>query len=368
MPGAPDIKSDDYYKVLGVDKGSTDNEIAKAYKKMALKYHPDKNPEDKAAAEENFKRITEAYEVLHEPEKRKMYDQFGKQGVQGGSGGGGPGGGVSFQQADEIFKAFFGGNDPFSMFFPGGGPGDDDDGFPGGAFFGGGNRGMPGGTRVVFRSGQGGGMPSMGGMPGGIGGMPGGMSFGGGAGSRGGMPGIGGKGGAPRPKPTPAYAMPNGSQVVIRGLAKAPEHNSKQGRIGSFDQEKGRYEVELEGDTTLSLRPSNLTQKAEVEIVGIESQPELNSAKGDIFGYDETNGRYNLRLKAKMANGRDVIGLTPSNVILPNNTRVVVQGLSNEAFNGQMAQIIDIDKEAARYTVQCQNGKQIKIKFDNVIC
>merc|ERR1719409_2720146 len=93
MPPAPDVNADDYYKVLGVDKSASSNEIAKAYKKLALKYHPDKNPEGKEKAEENFKKITEAYEVLNDAEKRKSYDQFGKASLNGG-GGGGPGGGA----------------------------------------------------------------------------------------------------------------------------------------------------------------------------------------------------------------------------------------------------------------------------------
>mmetsp|Transcript_156403 Transcript_156403/g.284528 ORF Transcript_156403/g.284528 Transcript_156403/m.284528 type:complete len:191 (+) Transcript_156403:155-727(+) len=172
MP-TPNIDSDDFYQVLGVERSATESEIGKAYKKLALKHHPDKNPDNKEKAEENFKKITEAYEVLNDAEKRKTYDQFGKAGLSGGGAGSG---GVSFQQADEIFKAFFGGNDPFSMFFGG----EDDDGMPG--MFGG--RGMPGGTRVVFRSGMpgaSGGMGGMGGMP--MGSMPmgtmGGMPMGG---------------------------------------------------------------------------------------------------------------------------------------------------------------------------------------------
>jgi len=96
MPAAPDIKSEDYYKVLGVERSASDSEIAKAYKKLALKYHPDKNPDNKEQAEEQFKVITEAYEVLHDAEKRKAYDQFGKGGLQGG--GGMPGGGVLFSK------------------------------------------------------------------------------------------------------------------------------------------------------------------------------------------------------------------------------------------------------------------------------
>ena len=79
----------DYYKILGVDKGASDAEIKKAYRKVAMKYHPDKNPGDKEA-EEKFKEAAEAYEVLRDPEKRQRYDQFGKEGVngQGGFGGG----------------------------------------------------------------------------------------------------------------------------------------------------------------------------------------------------------------------------------------------------------------------------------------
>ena len=66
----------DYYKILGVEKSATKEEISKAFRKLALKYHPDKNPNDKAA-EEKFKEITEAHEVLSDPEKRKKYDALG---------------------------------------------------------------------------------------------------------------------------------------------------------------------------------------------------------------------------------------------------------------------------------------------------
>lgn len=352
MP-APNIKADDYYQVLGVERGASENEISKAYKKLALKYHPDKNPDNKAEAEENFKKITEAYEVLNDAEKRKTYDQFGKAGLQGGPGGGG---GVSFQQADEIFKAFFGGNDPFSMFFGG-----DDDGMPG-MFPGRG--GMPGGTRVVFQTG----MPGGSGM-GGMGGPFGAFEMGGMGGMPGMMGGKGrGKGGPRRPPPPPDHAMANGTSVVVRGLTKAPEHNGKQGRTSGWDAEKGRYEVELEGETTLSLRPANLTQLCTVEVTGIESQPELNGQFGDILNYDPQNARYMVKLKRKLTSGRDVIGLEPGKVILNRGTRVMVQGLSKEELNGLMGQIVDIDRDAMRYTVGCQNGKSIKIKLENVLC
>merc|ERR1719352_1963677 len=80
MACSPDLKSDDYYKVLGVKREASDAELAKAYKKLALKHHPDKNPDRKDQAEENFKKLTEAYDVLRCPEKRKAYDQFGRGG------------------------------------------------------------------------------------------------------------------------------------------------------------------------------------------------------------------------------------------------------------------------------------------------
>mmetsp|Transcript_36785 Transcript_36785/g.93747 ORF Transcript_36785/g.93747 Transcript_36785/m.93747 type:complete len:374 (+) Transcript_36785:27-1148(+) len=373
MASGPDLKSDDYYKVLGVPRTATDNEIAKAYKKMALRHHPDKNPNDKEQAAENFKVITEAYEVLHDADKRRNYDQFGKLAGPGGGGGGQEG--MNFQHADDIFKAFFGGNDPFSMFFGG----EHGEGGPGGMFGGG-----MGGPRVVFQGG--GGMP--GGMPHGGGGMPaglppgmaglfGGMSGMNGMGGMGGMGGVGfpgmagmGKGGGKGRAalaPPPQHAAPIGTLVVLRGLQSAQEHNGKTGKVKGFDEGKGRYSIELDDDTVLSLRPGNLTQQCRVKLVGIDSMPELNGQSATVLNFNEQQGRYTVKLSAKV-NGRDAVGLKAEHIILSKGTRVIVQGLSSEQFNGQMAQITAVDEEAARYTVQCQNGKSIKIKYENVMC
>ena len=95
----------DYYEVLGVDKSANEDALKKAYRKLAIKYHPDKNPGD-AEAEEKFKEIAEAYDVLSDPQKRQRYDQFGHAGVGGASGSGGFGGFGGGMSMDDIFRRF----------------------------------------------------------------------------------------------------------------------------------------------------------------------------------------------------------------------------------------------------------------------
>ena len=107
----------DYYEILGVPKDATEKDIKKAYRKLAFKWHPDKNPDNKKEAEEKFKEVNEAYTVLSDPDKRRRYDH----------------GGFSFEDFGfnedfnpmDIFKQFFGDKDPFANF----GFGDDDDFF-----------------------------------------------------------------------------------------------------------------------------------------------------------------------------------------------------------------------------------------------
>ena len=108
----------DYYKVLGLEKSATDNDIKKAYRKLALKYHPDKNKSP--GAEEKFKEIAEAYEVLSDPKKRNIYDTQGSQGLSGGMGGQNPGEGFTYTFHGDpraTFETFFGTSSPFANFF-----------------------------------------------------------------------------------------------------------------------------------------------------------------------------------------------------------------------------------------------------------
>ncbi|XP_048754676.2 dnaJ homolog subfamily B member 6-like isoform X5 [Ostrea edulis] len=131
----------DYYQVLSIKRDASEVDIKKAYRKLALKWHPDKNPDQKEEAERKFKEISEAYEVLSDKEKREIYDKYGKDGLTGEGGGGyndfNMGGGFTgfhpfhFRNPDDVFKEFFGGRDPFASFFGRDNPNNFQDSFPG---------------------------------------------------------------------------------------------------------------------------------------------------------------------------------------------------------------------------------------------
>jgi molecular chaperone DnaJ len=106
----------DYYEILGLAKSATDDEVKKAYRKLAVKYHPDKNPGDKAA-EEKFKELGEAYEALSEPQKRAAYDQYGHAAFDRRAGGGFARGAGGFHDPFDVFREVFGGGSIFEDLF-----------------------------------------------------------------------------------------------------------------------------------------------------------------------------------------------------------------------------------------------------------
>nr|AYN74421.1 heat shock protein [Acipenser oxyrinchus oxyrinchus] len=111
----------DYYDILGVPRNAPQDDIKKAYRKQALRWHPDKNPDNKEYAEKKFKEIAEAYEVLADKNKRDVYDRHGKDGLTGQtsepSSADFPGFTFTFRSPEEVFREFFGGRDPFADFF-----------------------------------------------------------------------------------------------------------------------------------------------------------------------------------------------------------------------------------------------------------
>ncbi|KAL3745341.1 dnaJ homolog subfamily B member 4 isoform X2 [Eucalyptus grandis] len=145
----------DYYEILKVDKNATDDDLKKAYRKLAMKWHPDKNPTDKKEAEAKFKQISEAYEVLNDPQKRMIYDQDGEEGLKDmpPPGSSGNSSGFNPRSAEDIFAEFFG-SSPFEFSSPGPGRSMRFQSDGGGGMFG----GFTGGENI-FRSYSEGGSP-----------------------------------------------------------------------------------------------------------------------------------------------------------------------------------------------------------------
>jgi len=372
-----DISSDDYYKVLGVSKTASEKDITKAYRKLALKWHPDRHADAKAkeTAEAKFKRIGEAYQVLSDKKQRADYDRFGKAGPGGmpsGAGGGAhpgfrtSGGGQQFTsaQAEEIFKNIFGGGGGFGgmggnnggaqfVFMDGGGAGGN------GAGFGGGSGAGFGGLDDMM-----GGMFGGGGMGGGMGGGGGGDSFGPAfmrhmrsnrKRSRGGFPGeadFGGKkhfgDGSTRGRPRKIAApLMRGTRVTVNGLVKKPELNGQPGQIVDFDASTGRYVVRVANGSTLKMKQQNLIQRTKVRVQKLNSG-QYNGSSASVVGKNP-NGRYICAI-----DGSDkMISLKPENLKFDNGTRVRVEGLTGASqWNSHWGEISQYLSGKDRYRVR----------------
>eukprot|EP00929_Paragymnodinium_shiwhaense_P013151 TRINITY_DN121017_c0_g1_i1.p1 TRINITY_DN121017_c0_g1~~TRINITY_DN121017_c0_g1_i1.p1 ORF type:complete len:380 (+),score=59.32 TRINITY_DN121017_c0_g1_i1:98-1237(+) len=372
----PDFNSNDFYRILGVERSASDKEITAAYRKLALRYHPDKNPDDKENAEHIFKQVTEAYETLHDSQKRAEYDQIGR-GLGGGGYSGFNTGGVSFTHADDIFNHFFGNDSPFpgtrmggsapkAAHFSSSKKAPHSKGADYGFGFGDYGRGKSGFGDIGFDFidmlgskdfyGQGCGKPASG-----FGTFP--ESF-----LHGKSCGRQQRASADGVATMPGFVLPRGAQVVIRGLEISQEHNGKTAKVLSWDASRSRYEVCLEDaadrEQKLSLRPKNLTQRCPVEVVGLEAKPEINGCRGEILAFDEDRGHYVVAMDGKQIR----LGIRPANCMLDHGRRVTLQGLSDHSLNGQMAKILEVDRLTAKYTVECEGGRTIRVKFERVLC
>mmetsp|Transcript_22149 Transcript_22149/g.45870 ORF Transcript_22149/g.45870 Transcript_22149/m.45870 type:complete len:395 (-) Transcript_22149:773-1957(-) len=391
--GPPNLNSDDLYEILGCPKNADDAALKKAYRRLAVKWHPDKNPDNEEATK-NFQKISEAYATLSDPKKRKLYDLGGMQAANqadhmdesdiptGGMGGfpggfhaGGPGGGgahhMSPEEAQAFFSQAFGGSDPFGGLFGG---------------MGGMGGGRGGGSGVSFSMGGGGPGASFGGGGGGGGGMDpfsmmfqqGGMGGSGMMGSMGGMPGgqgmrmnMGGPGGmsgmrqsATKPAPPRYDAIPPGTVVSLKGLVNASDRNGDRGVVKQYIPSSGRYVVVLEdSDDTMSVKASNLLQHVHVRIHDIQSQPELNGKTGTIIAWNPGKERYAIYVMAL----EKVVSLKPGNVVLEAGTCAQLTGLSSRPeLNGKWGTIKDWIRESNKYDVQLSAQQVIRIKVENM--
>ena len=389
---APNLRSSDYYEVLGAPRDADDAALKKvgskiycvyqlhgvheshtslvahcsrfiapqAYRKLAVKWHPDKNPDNEEATK-NFQKVSEAYATLSDPKKRRMYDQYGEDGVKaaeqgadvppggggfsGFGGGGFPGGGggahhMSQEEAQAFFSSAFGGADPFGGMFGGMGMGGPGMRFSSG---GGGGFGNDDPLASLFGSAMGGGPPP------GMGGMRGRMSRGAS------MPSMS----------TKQYdQIPQGTIVSLKGLVNKSEYNGDRGVVKSYVPSSKRYVVALEdSEETMSVRPDNLLQHVHVTIHDIQSQPELNGKTGTVITWDQHKGRYSIYV----ASLKKVVSLKPGNVVLATGTVAKLEGLeSKPELNSKWGTIKDWIRDTNKYDVQLSASQIIRVKVENM--
>ena len=339
----------DFYAVLGLERSACEEDIKKGYRKAAVRWHPDKwasKPElEQKEAEEQFKLVAEAYDVLSDKKRREIYDRYGEDGLKAGGGGGpsssgivpmasfpggvfmsgGPGVRVSFtmggggarvssDRAEQIFAAFFSGGDPFAGSF-----GDDDD--------------------DLFRRRQ------------------------------------------PRPQrpqqppPLRADLLPLSTSVKLTGLSDA-RLNGSEGSIAGFDEEKKRYTVRFGNGNEVAVKPLNVRQLihgARIDLPTSKQHGFPGSVTGSAF-YDTPGAQYvitGLPSSGGIAHSFASVKAKAKNVILPADTRVTAVGLnSRPELNGKAGRVVSSDwtDGGERYVIEmAATGEQVKLKFGNVV-
>lgn len=344
--------STDFYERLGVARDATDEDIKKNYKKAAFKWHPDKNLDNQEYAEKMFHNVAEAYEALSDPQKRRVYDLGGGQGVHnfpnsgGGYSGGSHyhggnasgaqygnqfGGGMSQEQVEAMFRQMQG-NQFGSQFFPG-------QEMSGNRF---GSQFFPAGNHFgsQFYSGQG--------MSHEMSGNQFGSQF---------------YSGSQQQHQELHYVLPRGTKVMLRSLVNTPQHIGRVGKVVSFDPVQRKYAVNIKGAYIYAKR-QHLLQRCTVRIVDLKSKPEFNGASATVINFQRKDGRYVV----KTHRSETVLSLRRGNCLLQPGTLVVLEDLSNPKFNGEGAQIVAIEESTERYIVKCEDEGVIKVRYENVVC
>ena len=297
------MSSDDYYKILELSKDASDKDISKAYKKMAIKWHPDKNQDKKEEAEEQFKKIGEAYEVLKDTRKRQIYDQVGKKGLQNSSNGE-----AHFHNSNphDIFRSFFQSDDIDDIFQQ---------------------------HSHVFQMGNN-------------------------------IFTIGGS--SPHIFKSHSVFTRNNTakqeqnQYVLLCHLQNSNYNGKIGKVDSINSNK--YIITLiNTHNKISIKKQNLILVVRCKIININTKKELNNKIGYICKIDETKNKYNVLID------NNSYLLNHNNIRIIDKIKIKIIGLeSHKEFNNHIGSIFKIEDDKYSIIINNLN-KQIKIKHENCI-
>jgi len=179
----------------------------------------------------------------------------------------------------------------------------------------------------------------------------------------GGMPGgMGGGGKRSRRAAERPDVLPSGTEVRVRGLQGAPQHNGKAGRVEDYDESTGRYTVQLSDGDVLRIKHTNLLQTVQAEVVNMQ-KIELNGKDARIEAYDEERGRYHAAV-----NGTGKVALQPNNLILPVGARAQIVNLTKGTqWNSKVGKVLEYDRQEGRYLVQMSEEQQLRVKLENLL-
>lgn len=309
--------SADHYRVLGVAREATDSEIKAAYMRLEWWWRPSKNPDNKEEAERNYKKVTEAYAVLRDPEQRRSYDELTQHQAND-----------RVKKLRSIAKALKGSTEKL---------------FGGRAGCACTHRNTvasdartPDAKRWFAR-------PSVAKRP-----QPRECS------------------GLPSASPS---LVPSGTEVVVRAPASSREYDGLLGRVCGWSESIGQYSVRLHCGRSLSLRPCNITQLCRVTVHGLKSKPEWNNRSGKVVAYNAEKARYMVQVDDEPS----VVALRPKNCVLPRGTAVTILPFDKDSPPlMQMAEVSDVyglyEFDCFSYLLLHADGIYSRQAADGVLC